>query len=571
LYDARSVANFYSSVLSFFSAYLFRGDSYIRSPAVEITSIEEDKPYYHDSYCPIHGSRKRFRRPQLKDVGSYHLTSIESVEMEPTSHCIFSQAYAAKMIRKRKRATLSGVARFRNRKEKHKIEMNLWIMSVAFLFLFTAFHGLQNLQTSVNKRLGFDSLGVYYLTVAISSLFVPPFMLNRLGCKLTLIVSSGIYMIYMVANFLPKYYSLIPAAILAGCAGSCLFATKCVYISESGRRFGQLNVEDQNVVTVRFFGFFFTVLHFGQVVGNVLSSFILTLAIEYVKPADGVIYNTLRFSNSPFLSEQAKANLKQPPRGAFLALCGAYFCCTVVALLIVSMFLNSLRKDKIASKMQCKINYFPFNLRCLNYQIYLPYTYFKLSNAKPLLLTPLTIFNGLEQAFLIGYYTKAYVACGLGISQIGYVVTSFGIADALCSLFFGPLMKLFGRMPLFVFGAVVNMLTIMTLMIWPLNPGDTELFYVIAGVWGMADGVWNTQLNGLWVVLSRSSLEAAFANYHFWECSGIAFGLFLTRFANISQVLIICLIVLLIGITGYFIVEFYEEFTASILSIQLEK
>lgn len=85
LYDARSVANFYSSVLSFFSAYLFRGDSYIRSPAVEITSIEEDKPYYHDSYCPIHGSRKRFRRPQLKDVGSYHLTSIESVEMEPTS------------------------------------------------------------------------------------------------------------------------------------------------------------------------------------------------------------------------------------------------------------------------------------------------------------------------------------------------------------------------------------------------------------------------------------------------------------------------------------------------------
>lgn len=72
-------------------------------------------------------------------------------------------------------------------------------------------------------------------------------------------------------------------------------------------------------------------------------------------------------------------------------------------------------------------------------------------------------------------------------------------------------------------------------------------------------------------MLSRSSLEAAFANYHFWECSGIAFGLFLTRFANISQVLIICLIVLLIGITGYFIVEFYEEFTASILSIQLEK
>lgn len=40
-------------------------------------------------------------------------------------------------------------------------------------------------------------------------------------------------------------------------------------------------------VVYRFFGFFFTVLHFGQVLGNVLSSFILTMAIQYVKPADG--------------------------------------------------------------------------------------------------------------------------------------------------------------------------------------------------------------------------------------------------------------------------------------------
>lgn len=46
-------------------------------------------------------------------------------------------------------------------------------------------------------------------------------------------------------------------------------------------------------------------------------------------------------------------------------------------------------------------------------------------------------------------------------------MTSFGVADAICSLVFGPLMKLFGRMPLFVFGAVINMLTIMTLLVSP--------------------------------------------------------------------------------------------------------
>lgn len=62
-------------------------------------------------------------------------------------------------------------------------------------------------------------------------------------------------------------------------------------------------------------------------------------------------------------------------------------------------------------------------------------------------------------------YFQVYIGCGLGISQIGFVMTSFGVTDAICSLVFGPLMKLFGRMPLFVFGAVINMLMIMTLLV----------------------------------------------------------------------------------------------------------
>ena len=76
------------------------------------------------------------------------------------------------------------------------------------------------------------------------------------------------------------------------------------------------------------------------------------------------------------------------------------------------------------------------------------------------------------------------------------MMTSFGVADAVCSLVFGPLIKMFGRMPLFMFGAVVDMLMIFTLLIWPPNPADLAIFYVIATAWGMADGVWNTQING---------------------------------------------------------------------------
>jgi MFS family permease len=61
---------------------------------------------------------------------------------------------------------------------------------------------------------------------------------------------------------------------------------------------------------------------------------------------------------------------------------------------------------------------------------------------------------------VVGLYTKAYAGCALGISDIGYVMSSFGIADAICSLVFGPLIKLFGRMPLLMFGGVINLLMV---------------------------------------------------------------------------------------------------------------
>lgn len=62
------------------------------------------------------------------------------------------------MLRKQRRAYLTGVEKIHADKEKYKICANLRIISLAFLFLFTGFNGLQNLQTTVNGQMGADSL-----------------------------------------------------------------------------------------------------------------------------------------------------------------------------------------------------------------------------------------------------------------------------------------------------------------------------------------------------------------------------------------------------------------------------
>lgn len=79
------------------------------------------------------------------------------------------------------------------------------------------------MQTSINGQIGSDALSVYYFSLAISSLIVPTFVVSRLGSKLTLIAAFGVHIIYMLANFLPQYYSLVPVSILAGIAASCMW------------------------------------------------------------------------------------------------------------------------------------------------------------------------------------------------------------------------------------------------------------------------------------------------------------------------------------------------------------
>lgn len=184
-----------------------------------------------------------------------------------------------------------------------------------------------------------------------------------------------------------------------------------------------------------------------------------TFRLKHLTPLIKFLYNFSCGHNffQSNLSERAQQNLSPPSRPTFLAVVGLDLCCSLLALLTVKMFLNPLLKQTTAqtqggppnSNQMLKFSADIFHLSLKN-----------LSQPKPLLLIPLTVFNGIEQAFAVGLYTKAYAGCALGISEIGYVMASFGLADAICSLVFGPLIKLFGRMPLLMFGAVINLLMV---------------------------------------------------------------------------------------------------------------
>lgn len=42
----------------------------------------------------------------------------------------------------------------------------------------------------------------------------------------------------------------------------------------------------------------------------------------------------------------------------------------------------------------------------------------------------------------------------------------------------------------------MNAALIVTLFLWTPNPDEKYVFFIIAGLWGVCDAIWQTQING---------------------------------------------------------------------------
>lgn len=86
--------------------------------------------------------------------------------------------------------------------------------------------------------------------------------------------------------------------------------------------------------------------------------------------------------------------------------------------------------------------------------------------------------------------------CAWGIEKIGYVLICYAIVDAIGSICCAPIIKHTGRMVILIFAAVLHISAIIAMLTWRPNPENPIMFFIVAGVWGLADAVWQTQIGG---------------------------------------------------------------------------
>lgn len=82
---------------------------------------------------------------------------------------------------------------------------------------------------------------------------------------------------------------------------------------------------------------------------------------------------------------------------------------------------------------------------------------------------------------------------------------TFGVTDALFSFISGRMEKLVGRVFLFSAAIVINICMLITMIFWfPGTEGQRFIFYLIPGLWGVADAVWQTTTSGEYMNLYTS-------------------------------------------------------------------
>ncbi|CAL1289358.1 unnamed protein product [Larinioides sclopetarius] len=128
---------------------------------------------------------------------------------------------------------------------KLRIIKNLILISLSFFSLFTAYDGLSMLQSMMNKKAGIGviSQAVGFISFCISALFLPKYVIKKLGCKSSLFISIVLYIPFIAANFYPKWYIMIPTGVLAGMGASVLWSSQCTYFNESSVRYARLILE----------------------------------------------------------------------------------------------------------------------------------------------------------------------------------------------------------------------------------------------------------------------------------------------------------------------------------------
>lgn len=100
-------------------------------------------------------------------------------------------------------------------------------------------------------------------------------MSKYIGYKWSLILSQLGQFLYIMANFVPSYWTLMPSSFIAGMSNAVLWTFQGSFIAELEHDYSQASSKSNENNLIKFYGTFMILYQLNQVLGNLISSFVL--------------------------------------------------------------------------------------------------------------------------------------------------------------------------------------------------------------------------------------------------------------------------------------------------------
>jgi len=439
---------------------------------------------------------------------------------------------------------------------QRKCFWSLILLSVAELFNFSAFITLEGLQSNVNAEVGMIALGLLYFAFLTGSMFLPPLVLSRLSCKTTLSLSTLMYMIYTAANYYPVAHIIIPAALLIGVGAALLWASLRVYITKIAQWYAEAKKVSVPQTTYWFFGTFFTIFSGSIIIGNLMTSFLTSLA-----PAESssqLVSNVTNLTLSPTAPTNANESVVECGlfyhHGSSAASSGGLEQSTINIILMVFLVMQGVSaglclllheetpaavKDSGGGE-ELELVGESSNNKNDDSDSYegdaaaaadkpqsaskLIKIIFKiLRRDKPAwLLIFMTMRLGFFWSFVMGQYTQAWIGCAVGVTHVTRCMALFGLMMAFSSMLSGQLAKCLSIVQIIVAANILENGVLISLFVWtPTQNASDEIFifYVIAAGMGFTNGVFKSQTPSVYSVIwtEPDEVAASSALQGLWE------------------------------------------------------
>ncbi|KAM9979756.1 hypothetical protein ACTFIZ_006002 [Dictyostelium cf. discoideum] len=404
-------------------------------------------------------------------------------------------------------------------------KINIIILGLCFCILFSAFSPTQILQTTINQNLGYYTLAVLYSSLSISN-FISPFIVSKFGEKISLIIGTLSYAIYIGSNIYVTQPSLYISSILVGFGGAILWNAQ-----------GSLIIKYSTEETIGSnTGLFFALFQTDQIIGNLGSAtlinkaglsnkilFTIFMGISLI-PIIGFL-----FLNCPTTSSKIKKTIKS---------------------------INIQDEEETKGNEENFDDGDDNDLSIKN----IFKSIITLFKDKPIqLLIPSLVYSGISQTFFFGVFSSL-----IGVEWVGYVMSVFGFFDALSSFILGKLSYKIGRKVLILISTISCIIGTILIIFFNQpkiiyyfttnnnnnnnNFGEYKIlcYFIGSALLGLSDAGFNTQLYSLLGVIYPTNGEAAVSVFKFVQSTATAiafiYGSYASLFVNV--IVLDCLVII---------------------------